>query len=181
MTKLQYDRWCDFSMRMAQTAFKGFRRPNTKFIVGQVEFVLSCVDDEEWPHILDWDHSEGGRFFFCDHLSELQEHIVPGYWSLPEGDRGDRKIDRWMSPIRCCLRAGLDIAVSPSAGVQGFTAGTIRKMYPEGVPEWIVGQLDDQEQCEVTGVIPGVGLVLGDKVEKCPPFAAMPDNFPIWL
>lgn len=40
-------------------------------------------------------------------------------------------------PVRCCLRAGLDFACSPSAGVLGFTAGDIRRMYPEGVPDWV--------------------------------------------
>jgi len=31
------------------------------------------------------------------------------------------------------------MAVSPSAGVLGFTAGELRKMYPEGVPDWVTG------------------------------------------
>lgn len=47
--------------------------------------------------------------------------------------------DQWGGPVRCCIRAGLDFASSPSAGVIGFTAGDLRAMWPaEGVPEWVM-------------------------------------------
>ena len=45
--------------------------------------------------------------------------------------------EQFGGPIRCCIRAGLDCASAPSAGVVGFNAGDIRAMYPEGVPEWL--------------------------------------------
>lgn len=44
---------------------------------------------------------------------------------------------QWGGPVHCCIRAGLDCASAPSAGVLGFTAGDLRRMYPEGVPDWI--------------------------------------------
>lgn len=46
-------------------------------------------------------------------------------------------LDQWFGPVSCCLRAGIDFASEPSAGVLGFTAGDIRRMYPEGVPDWV--------------------------------------------
>lgn len=46
--------------------------------------------------------------------------------------------DQWGGPVQCCIRAGLDFASAPSAGVVGFTAGDLRAMYPEGVPEWVM-------------------------------------------
>jgi len=45
--------------------------------------------------------------------------------------------EQWGGPVRCCIRAGLDMASAPSAGVIGFTAGDVRRMYPEGVPDWV--------------------------------------------
>ncbi len=45
--------------------------------------------------------------------------------------------EQWGGPVRCCVRAGLDCASAPSAGVVGFTAGDVRDMYPEGVPDWV--------------------------------------------
>ena len=44
---------------------------------------------------------------------------------------------QWGDPVRCCIRAGLDCAGKWSIGVMGFTAGDVRAMYPEGVPEWV--------------------------------------------
>lgn len=44
---------------------------------------------------------------------------------------------QWGGPVRCCIRAGLDCAAAPSAGVVGFSAGDVRRMYPEGVPDWV--------------------------------------------
>lgn len=45
--------------------------------------------------------------------------------------------EQFGGPIRCCIRAGLDCASALSAGVIGFTAGDVRAMYPEGVPDWV--------------------------------------------
>jgi hypothetical protein len=44
---------------------------------------------------------------------------------------------QWGSPVCCCIRAGMDLASAPSAGVIGFTAGDVRAMFPEGVPDWV--------------------------------------------
>ncbi len=62
-----------------------------------------------------------------------------------------------MSPVACCIRAGFDYAVKPSMRVLDFTAGDLRRMYPEGVPHWVKN--GDWETAGVKGVIPGVGFV----------------------
>ncbi len=49
----------------------------------------------------------------------------------------DQWDEQYGGPVRCCIRAGLDMASAPSAGVVGFTAGDLRRMFPEGVPEWV--------------------------------------------
>lgn len=45
--------------------------------------------------------------------------------------------DQWGGPIHCCVRAGLDMASAPSAGVLGLTKGDLKRMYPEGIPDWV--------------------------------------------
>jgi hypothetical protein len=71
--------------------------------------------------VCDWDHEDEGECR-CD---DIEEHYYE-QWD-----------EQWGSPVRCCIRAGLDCASAPSAGVLGFTAGDVRRMYPEGVPEWV--------------------------------------------
>lgn len=89
-------------------------------------------------------------------------------------------VDHWGGPVSSCVRAGLDVAVSMSAGVLGFTAGDVRHMYPEGVPDWISRQWDDGEIIGIKGVIPGVGFVPEPR-GPCEKFTDMPDSASVWL
>lgn len=79
-----------------------------------------------------------------DMCSEHSESWNPYYWALSEDEYNEyeKRDEQFCAPIRCCIRAGLDMAVAPSAGVMGFTAGDIRRMYPEGVPDWVTGGAD---------------------------------------
>lgn len=89
--------------------------------------------------------------------------------------------DRWSRPISACVRAGLDVAVAPSAGVAGLTAGDVRRMWPEGVPSWVKDFFSGGELFTVESVIPGVGFV--PKVVGPAPatFDEMPDDLEVWL
>ncbi len=63
----------------------------------------------------------------------------------------------YLSPVACCVRAGFDCAVKPSMGAMGFTAGDIRRMYPEGVSDWVTN--GEWETLGVKDVVPGIGFV----------------------
>lgn len=80
----------------------------------------------------------------------------------------DQWDEQWGGPVRCCIRAGLDVASAPSAGVIGFTAGHVRRMYPEGVPEWVFPPGE-----ELTAW--GTGEPTGHT------FADLPDDAPVGL
>lgn len=91
------------------------------------------------------------------------------------GDTNDRAetiqeewSERLFGPVHCCLRAGLDNASEPSMGVIGFTAGDLRKMYPEGVPDWVTGGPGHRWEYWPDGGQNGT-------------FAEMPDNLAIHL
>jgi len=77
-----------------------------------------------------------------DMCSEHSESWNPYYWSGLSDDQHEKHQEQFCGPVTCCIRAGLDMAVAPSGGVLGFTAGDIRRMYPEGVPDWITGGVD---------------------------------------
>ena len=87
--------------------------------------------------------------------------------------------DRWASPVACCVRAGMDCASSPSAGVIGFTAGDIRRMYPEGVPDWVKGD-EAWDSVPIKGIVPGVGFVPGEP-QPNGKFDEMPDSASLWI
>ena len=202
MTPQQYDRWKDFSLRMAKTCYRAARRPSAAWILNVVEDWFYRLDECEIPCIVDWDnsvpypegnlgHGRQGHLSYCvcdgwryrhdgtpnpecpechgsglhhalyepycvgDMMSEFFDdyETAPPWCRVCNNETEDEdeeccceKIeylcheqwqDQWGGPVRCCVRAGLDTASAPSAGVLGFTAGDIRRMYPEGVPEWI--------------------------------------------
>ena len=88
-------------------------------------------------------------------------------------------VERWSSPVHCCIRAGMDCAYAPSGGVMGFTAGDLRRMYPEGVPDWVKGD-GPWETVPITGVIPGVGFTVGE-TRPNGTFDSLPDDASVWL
>uniref|UniRef100_A0A6M3JCV3 Uncharacterized protein n=1 Tax=viral metagenome TaxID=1070528 RepID=A0A6M3JCV3_9ZZZZ len=77
-----------------------------------------------------------------DMCSELSESWNPYYWEDISDEQFEKRDEQFCDPVKCCIRAGLDMAVEPSEGVIGFMAGDIRRMYPEGVPDWITGGAD---------------------------------------
>jgi hypothetical protein len=155
ITHEQYERWKDFSLRMARTCFKRKRNPDAEEIEANVEHFFECLSDAERVLIVNWDRSDPyppespyhldyyGRIDhpLCvgDLCKEHEDGWDPHYWEDRTSRQRDRDYDQFVSPVVCCIRAGLDMAVAPSAGVAGYTAGDLRKMYPDGVPDWITG------------------------------------------
>ena len=91
---------------------------------------------------------------------------------------GDAIRELYRSPVACCVRAGFDCAVKPSMGVMGFTAGDVRRMYPDGVPDWVKD--GEWETIGVKGVIPGVGFVPEPKGDWHA-FDSIADEAKVWL
>lgn len=152
MTKTQFERWKDFATRMAKRVYSAHRRPTGAWILEMVENFIDRFDENDIAKIVDWDSSP---VYVCDRMSEFTWDRMPAfYWNAynravragkdePEwtDERRQTAEDQWdeqfFGPVRCCVRAGLDVASSPSAGVLGFTIGDLRKMYPEGLPSWL--------------------------------------------
>jgi hypothetical protein len=123
-------------------------------------------------------HCENGEIYdyaeclpVTDICKEHEDGWNPHYWSDEYGTVAERRHhEQFVGPVVCCIRAGLDLAVSPSAGVIGYTAGDLRRMYPEGVPDWITG---------------GPGHRWSYAMREPPQlngtFAEMPDTATLWL
>ena len=156
LTATQYRRWKDFALRMAQVVCPKSKRPSADWVRDHVAdfFGRMLEDSKDEPSrearmVCDWDSSDAYEEpaflgctsyapLVCDLISEWSADINPFYYEADDSDEAyEQYEEQWIGPIRCCVRAGLDIAASPSAGVVGFTAGDVRTMYPEGVPDWV--------------------------------------------
>ena len=136
MTPEQFDRWQDFAIRMARHAFPSATLARRQKIESQIVGFFSWYDrdSEEVAEIIDWDNSPS---YICDEVDRhLESHQHYRYnpktgCEVPYGNRFENQVS-------CCIRAGLDRASSPSGGVLGFTVGDLRRMYPEGLPDWVI-------------------------------------------
>ena len=163
MNRLQFRRWYGFALRMARRGIGSGKLPRKS--VERVEemirdFFRDILDDDKWyaehrgkgmiERIVDWDHSDkegidrnASLYGAGDRVTlMLEERYNPFRYS---GSRSqyDRWDELWGSRVRCCIRAGLDLAAQPSAGVAGFTVGDLRRMYRGTIPAWIVQGLVD--------------------------------------
>lgn len=136
MTSEQFQRWLDFATRMAKTCHKF--NPRVRRLV--VDFIEDYRDRAD--HVNGWDgegryDGHGGgepqAVFVCDDISTY-------LWDRgleKDGPNGEDIPVKTGIDIKCCVRAALDMAVKPSAGVVGYTVGDLRRMYPEGLPDWL--------------------------------------------
>lgn len=140
MTPEQFDNWKDFAYRMARAGFDGITPARKTRIEDELDAFFSwrSRDDQETAEIVDWD---SGPAFVCDSVqSALSRHDHSRYNDRTgiERDCGNK----FYGQVSCCIRAGLDMASAPSAGVIGFTVGDLRRMYPEGNPPWVVADFE---------------------------------------
>lgn len=140
MTPEQFDNWKDFCLRMARHGFDGATARRSAGIEEEVNGFFSWYDrdSEDVRQIVDWDNSPT---YICDRVSDWTARHEHYRYNRRTGNETPRA-NRFANQVTACLRAGLDCASSPSAGVLGFTVGDLRRMYPEGIPEWAIKDFD---------------------------------------
>jgi len=128
VTSLQFYRWRVFSKGLV-AAYHATERRKKRLLEEMEEYFAFIENEGWWRGMRSWDESEGdapyaGDFFYeqfaeYDHSSERRE------------DAG-----RFHSQLSAAIRAGLDVASEPSAGVLGFTVGDVRTALGRNLPDW---------------------------------------------
>lgn len=163
MTPEQYNRWLRFALRMAHRGWPRLPRKSRKKTAEMVKDFFRCLDKEVVPRIRSWDDTDEcaacvanrpearrtGNWYklntchctvlVCDAVTELVNDRNPyPYTDAPEGGYEYRRWNEsWGARVQCCIRAGLDLASEPSAGVLGFEICDLRRMYRGNIPAWI--------------------------------------------
>lgn len=181
MTPFQADNWRQFSARMAFAVYRNRTASRRARLVKDVGDMIDCFLSNypitsRWGGgvLADVDCWDGSKMRAGEKWEDYSKRAAypcdsfDGYvW-----DRGHIRETRhgedwgeFGSTAMCCIRAGFDIAVEPSAGVLGFDMGDMRAMFPEGFPAYVATYL--------------AGLTNGDgeKVDV----GGLPDNVGIWL
>lgn len=172
MTEIEYQRWRDFALCMTSHEC---REPNddyspcTNWVMKEVVYYLDLFKPE-MAHIHGWDQGSGNpdAVYPCDWTLESQWQKVRYHpttydfttpeerarfnklWENDEDEQAEELIDevveRWFTPVNCCLRAGIDVVMGHFHGVVGYTMGHVRQMYPEGLPSWFAKWFDNVDE-----------------------------------
>ena len=127
MTAEQHGRWMDFSTRLARHGWPEATARRKDRIAEVVDWFISQYEGR--PEEVDgWDGN--GKVYVCDDLSEF----LGTHCHRPMDVNIETRFERQVSS---CVRARLDVAVEPSAGVVGFDVGTLRRMYDGELPPWV--------------------------------------------
>jgi len=136
VTPEQYERWKDFALRMARGAFPDATEARRTKIAESISGFFSWYDGEDVSEIVDWDN---GPSYIGDQVSS---HLSSHYHERETRSGYEPRGNKFENQVSCCIRAGLDCAGSPSGGVLGFTVGDLRRMYPEGIPDWVTSDYE---------------------------------------
>lgn len=133
MTEEQFARWLDFSTRLSRHGWPNATDERKDKITRLVTDFISDYEHRK-DEVEDWDGNKG-EVYLCDEIDEFLDLVCHRH-------ADPFKETRFESQISCCVRAGFDVAVEPSAGVVGFTVGTLRTMYDRDVPDWVSDWFD---------------------------------------
>ena len=146
MTEEQHQNWLEFSRRMAEETHRWRTEARRNRVVEIVERLIDV-------HVGNWGieaiHTWDSGSYPCDDFDRLLTDWGFDHWD--ERNSCTRETD-FHSHVMCCVRAGFDVAVHPSAGVVGsrFTVGMIRRMFPDGLPGYVRAFVDPPEEDGLT-------------------------------
>ncbi len=130
MTNEQFTHWEEFATRMAEHYPDAPETRKSEIVEKVKEYFWWRHYQDDWHGIRDWD-GNGDDYFLCDAVDEFFDNI------RLDDETEELNIDTLFNQVICCIRAGFDVAVKPSGGVVGFTAGDIRQMWDGEVPNWV--------------------------------------------
>lgn len=161
MNELQLERWKQLSTGLAR-GYKNLTPARINKLLEEVENCIEWVVCDGLETVIDWDDSvkidgircdcAGTRVddYMWDNRYEFEREYKNGNIELVRG--------RFGTMLSSCVRAGFDMAVSPSAGVIGFTVGDLRDIFDGTIPGWIAEHFDDPAALSGAGRDEGVWL-----------------------
>lgn len=134
--EMTYEFWMDFATRLIKAMQRTPERTEKL-----LEETRSFIESYKGTTLVGWDREKHKEtdMYVCDHFDE--------WFGNSKYHRGYKQTN-FLRDIVCAVRAGLDIAVQgmvpkqTSSGVVGFTVGTLRRMYPEGLPGYVKNFFD---------------------------------------
>lgn len=136
MTEQQYARWMRLSTGLARSGFQGITRARRRKLVKAVANAVDWIACNGIGTIADWD---SGPDYPCDRMNTwLWDNGHTHVHRITDEEKGNKFGDQ----VSCCVRAGFDVAVAPSAGVIAFDVGDLTRACRGRIPKWVRGFFD---------------------------------------
>lgn len=147
MNAEQLERWNHLSL--------GLARSHTDLTPARKEKLLATVEDcIDWvvcnglETVVDWDASveiDGVRYGCAG--TRVNEYLWDNRYEFERENKHGVEVvrGRFGDMLSACVRAGFDMAVSPSGGVIGFTVGNLRDIFDGTIPDWIADQFAENK------------------------------------
>jgi hypothetical protein len=133
MSPKQYERWLRLSVGLARSGFQGITRKRRARLVFEVRNAIDWIVCNGLEWFEDWDSDKGDGS-----VSSRLDNWLYDNGHKSEHYRTDReKGNTFSNQIACCVRAGLDVAVAPSAGVIAFDVGDLQRACRGRIPDWV--------------------------------------------
>lgn len=142
MNQIQLDRWKQFSLGLARNSYPNITPARREKLLAEVEDCIEYVVCNGLDAINDWDVADyrDGRLYEYSAGTRVSDWMWDNRYEREVEDRkGNVEVacGRFGTMIICCVRAGFDVAVSPSGGVLGYTIGDVRNIFDGGLPDWV--------------------------------------------
>lgn len=120
----------DFAIAFASNAI-AVDDKQRKRLIEEITNIFSWSDID---YVKDWDHGLDGSLGMGDLLTEAYSE---DYYYDEDKDEYVRIEGSLEDEVACAVRTAIDLFVSPSGGVFGFTVGDLKKAFDGIIPEWV--------------------------------------------
>lgn len=141
MNQLQLERWKQLSLGLARS-YKSLTPARKAKLLEEVDECIEWVVCNGLETIVDWDSAlyEAGRLVKYSAGSQVDDYLWDNRYKFEKrNSNGNIELvtGRFGTMLASCVRAGFDMAVSPSAGVLGFSVGNLRDIFDGAIPDWV--------------------------------------------
>lgn len=162
MNELQLERWKRLSMGLARS-YTDLTPARKKKLLAETEECIDWVVCNGLETVKNWDSGvyENGRLAWSSVSTRVDEYLWDNRYEFERENKHGFELvcGRFGNMLSSCVRAGFDMAVSPSGGVIGFTIGDVRDIFDGTIPDWIADQFaEDKPALLAAGRDEGVWL-----------------------
>jgi len=163
MNELQYERWKQMSLGLARN-YTNLTPARRAKLLDEVECCIDWVVCNGLETVADWDSGVQYGKGWHERYESVSARVDTFLWDNRyeferENKHGVEVVrGRFGDMLSACVRAGFDVAVSPSGGVIGFTVGDLRDIFDGSIPDWVAAHFEDPAAVLAAGRDEGVWL-----------------------